>query len=241
MKEHEEHTAGTAPSVRRVGAILAGVVLSAVVIFSLGVMVGKRVTGNVATVAEPPPALPTETLAPPAYRPPDEPPPAAETATSPDREKLTFFDNLSKEKAAPPELPRKADTTPEKAAAQEEATAATTKGGTPPQQPGEAAPAKTAKETPTPPPPPPPTVQSLAGAGRYYVQVSSTTNRQWADDLVKRLGKKNVSPKSVPVTLQGKQWYRIKVGSFPDRNSAQKAREILKREMKLDGMVVTGD
>lgn len=226
MKDFEEDAAGPPASVRRVGSILAVVVVAAVVVFSLGVMVGQRVTESVPTAAEPPPALPTETLVPP-------PAPASKEAPvkgkSPSRPtgKLTFFETLSGDKAAaPPALPKP----PPKAAAPSREP--------PPPQP----------EAQKPPPPvktaaassPGTQIKALMGSGPYHVQVSSTTNSAWAGDLVARLKKKGIKAVSTPVTIKGKRWYRIRVGSFPDKESARRAREILKRKMKLDGMVVSG-
>jgi DedD protein len=218
MKDFEESGMGGNASPRRVGALLAAVVVTAVVVFSLGVMVGKRVTGTVPLITEPPATLPTETLVPPP--PPDlekptgerkEPPAAKEIAS----EKLTFFDTLSADKPAPPSLPKES-------------------------------PAKVKEPAKPPPAPKSPrepsqVIESLKGPGNYYVQVSSTTKRVWADDLVRKLKKKGISSTSTSVTLKGKKWYRIRIGTFADKGSARKAGAVLKEKMKLDGMVVTGD
>jgi len=242
MKGFEENTPGSPASVHRVGAILAAVVVSAVVIFSLGVMVGRRVTGTVATVEKPPPALPTETLVPPSSRPADESPGAGKPAQDVPEEKLTFFDTLSSEKAAAPTLPRKPEAEVASTGAEPSGPPAVTSGGT-----GKPAAEKSLEAPPPQEPPktaalsPPDQVRALLGSGRYYVQVSSTTNCQWADDLVRKLVKKGIATESVPVTIKGTRWYRIRVGSFPDRGAAQKAQGILKKSMSLDGMVVTVD
>ena len=116
MKEFEESGTGATASVRRVGTILAVVVVAAVIVFSLGVMVGKRVTGGGQALSEPPSALPTETLRP---RPSQKAEKKAESRPAPEAqgaksgkdplssEKLTFFDTLSGDKAAaPPALPK---------------------------------------------------------------------------------------------------------------------------------------
>ena len=115
MKEFEESGAGRSPSVEKVGTILAVVVVAAVVVFSLGVMVGKRVTGIMPALSEPPSTLPTEGLKPLAQRPEEKPvkspakpqPKTAESAGEPlSSEKLTFFETLSSDKATvPPPLP----------------------------------------------------------------------------------------------------------------------------------------
>jgi cell division protein FtsN len=221
MKDFDEGTEGSAASVRRVGMILAGVVLGAVAVFSLGVMVGQRVTESVPSLGEPPPSVPMETLVPPADPAPEKRAVAEGTSTL-SGDKLTFFDTLSGEKASsPPSLPK-----------------------SPPPKP-------VAKAKPAPKPAPPPAarppaasptekVSALLGGGPWYVQVASTTSRQGASDLVTRLKKKGIKASSTPVTLKGKQWYRVRIGSFPDKNSANQARKILKEQLKIDGLVMGG-
>jgi cell division protein FtsN len=223
MKDLEEGTGGSPASVRKVGTVLAGVVLGAVIVFSLGVMVGQRVTESVPSLGEPPPILPTETLVPPQPSGHEVPPDPEENSPSAG-EKLTFFDTLSKEKAEPPPALPKAPPKP------------------PPPPPPVVAPAAKpepeAKVPPRAPASPAEQIAALRGSGTYHVQVSSTTNREWANDLVARLKKKGISAVSTPVTLKGKQWYRIRIGTFPDRDSAVRARKVLKEKMKLDGMIV---
>jgi cell division septation protein DedD len=234
MRDFEEGAAGSPASVRRVGTILAVVVVAAVVVFSLGVMVGQRVTESVPTAAEPPPALPTETLVPPPAPAPKEAS-VKEKAPSRPAEKLTFFETLSGDKAAaPPALPKPSPPPPPPKAAAP--------------SPEPAPSPKPATQKPSPPPPvkaasassPGAQIKALMGSGPYHVQVSSTTNSAWAGDLVARMKKKGIKAVSTPVTIKGKKWYRIRVGSFPDRESAIQARQILKQKMKLDGMVVSG-
>jgi len=241
MKEFEESGAGRSPSVEKVGTILAVVVVAAVVVFSLGVMVGKRVTGIMPALSEPPSTLPTEGLKPLAQRPEEKPvkspakpqPKTAESAGEPlSSEKLTFFETLSSDKATvPPPLPapppkvktavaRKPEPPPKKAETAEE----------PPPKPRQ----KTAAQNPG------AEVMSLRGPGQYYVQVASTTKQAWAGDLVRRLKKRGVEARSTTVTLKGKRWYRIRVGTFPDRDAARQAMKVLKG-MGQDGMVVRGD
>jgi septal ring-binding cell division protein DamX len=237
MRDFEESGMGGNASARRVGALLAAVVATAVVVFSLGVMVGKRVTGTVPLITEPPATLPTETLVPPPppdleppagerEKPPPEAPPAAKAISS---EKLTFFDTLSADKPSPPTLPKEP---PAKVKA--------------PPRPAPPPPAAKVKQPDKPPPVPSPprelsqVIARLMGPGNYYVQVSSTTNRVWADDLVGKLKKKGIESTSTSVVLKGKKWYRIRIGTFADKGSARKAGALLKEKLKLDSMVVTG-
>jgi DedD protein len=237
MRDFEESGRGGNASARRVGALLAAVVATAVVIFSLGVMVGKRVTGTVPLITEPPATLPTETLIPPP--PPDLEKPAGEGVKPPEKTasakpissgKLTFFDTLSADKPAPPTLPKKP---PAKVKA--------------PPRPAPSPPAAEVKLPDKPPPAhgssrePSQVIESLMGPGKYYVQVSSTTNRASADDLVKKLKQKGLNSTSTSVVIKGKKWYRIRIGTFADKGSARKAGVVLKEKMKLDSMVVIGD
>lgn len=238
MMDFEERGRGGNASARRVGALLAAVVATAVVVFSLGVMVGKRVTGTVPLITAPPATLPTETLVPPppldlekpageGEEPPTEEPTAARSTSS---EKLTFFDTLSADKPAPPTLPKKPP--------------AKVKAPPRPASPPPVAEARVPrKPAPAQRPPREPSrvIESLMGPGNYYVQVSSTTNRVWADDLVRRLKKKGINSTSTSVIIKGKKWYRIRIGTFADKGSARKAGAVLKEKMKLDIMVVTGD
>jgi DamX protein len=222
MKQFEEGTEESAASVRRVGLILAGVVLGAVAVFSLGVMVGQRVTESVPSLGEPPPSVPMETLVPPAAPAPEKK--VAAEGTAPSGDKLTFFDTLSGEKAsAPPSLPK----TPQPKSAPAAAP-------TPAAKPAPAPAAKPAAASPA------ERVNALRGSGSWYVQVASTTSSQGANDFVARLKKKGIKAVSTPVTLKGKQWYRVRIGSFPDKDSANQARKILKQNMKIDGLVMGG-
>jgi len=227
MKQFEEGTEGSAASVRRVGLILAGVVLGAVAVFSLGVMVGQRVTESVPSLGEPPPSVPMETLVPPTAPAPEKK--VAAEGTAPSGDKLTFFDTLSGEKASsPPSLPKKPPPKP-----------------APPKSAPAAAPPPAAKSAPAPAAKPAAAspaerVNALRGSGSWYVQVASTTSSQGANDLVARLKKKGVKAVSTPVTLKGKQWYRVRIGTFPDKNSANQAWKILKQNMKIDGLVMGG-
>ena len=238
MRGFEESGMGGNASARRVGALLAAVVATAVVVFSLGVMVGKRVVGTVPLITAPPATLPTETLVPPpppdlekpageSEKPPPQEPTAARSISS---EKLTFFDTLSADKPVPPTLPKEPP--------------AKVKAPPRPDPPPPVAEARVPdKRLPAQSPPQDPSrvIKSLMAPGNYYVQVSSTTNSAWADDLVRKLKKKGIESTSTSVTLKGKKWYRIRIGTFADKGSARKAGAVLKEKMKLDSMVVTGD
>lgn len=226
MQDFEEHEGGTASSPRRVGLLLAAIVAVAVVLFSLGVMVGKKAQVPAPEMLEPPTALPTETLVP--LSPGDLPvKPARETEkgaageeASP-AQKLTFFDRLSGEKADEPALPRPVDKAPVAPPAAEKK--------------------PVAKPSMEPPPAPASRIAALSSGGPWAVQVSSGTNRDWSDDYVGKLKKRGLEARSVSVMLDGKRWYRIRIGVFPDRATAKEARQLLESGFDLKGNVVQGD
>lgn len=242
MQDFEEHEGGPASSPRRVGLLLAAVVAVAVVLFSLGVMVGKKAHMPAPEIVDPPTALPTETLVP--LSPEDLP--AASTGRSEDggagpgaapAQKLTFFDRLSGEGADEPALPKRVEKTPPAAppAAAEKAA---------PEPAREPPPARAAAEGRGKRPPqasPASRIAELSSGGPWAVQVSSGTNRVWSDDYVGKLKKRGLEARSVAVMLDGKRWYRIRIGRFPDRATAREARQILESGLDLKGNVVQGD
>ena len=233
MQDFEEHEAGTPTSPRRVGLLLAAVVAVAVVVFSLGVMVGKKARTPEPAALLPPAALPTETLVPlsPEDLPVKDDAPEVETTEGepPASGKLTFFDRLSGEEAGEPKLPKVPEEEKEDP------------------KPLVVRKPKPAAESAPPPPPkkapltPAEQIAKLSSGGRWAVQVSSGTNRAWSDDYVKKLSKRGLEARSVSVSLDGKQWYRIWVGSYPDRSTARKAQGILASRFDIKGNVVQGD
>ena len=84
-------------------------------------------------------------------------------------------------------------------------------------------------------------VNDLRSAGEYHLQVSSSTKKSWAEDLVKKLKKQGIEARMKVVTVKGKKRFRIRVGPFADTSAANKAKAIFKKEMNIDGMVVSGD
>ena len=213
-------------SPQRVGVILAAVVFAAVVVFVLGVMVGKRGAGKVSVIEEPPASLPMEMPVSASELVSEPPPPAEKPLPS---GKLTFFDSLSGDPAAPP--PKQSRSRGKKPERSEKRSSA---GSGPEGKPTETAP-ETGGSRPA------DRINSLLGSGNYYVQISSTTNGAWADDLVAKMKKKGITAKSTSVIIKGKKWYRIRVGTFADRDAAAKASGVFRKTMKIDNMVVSGD
>jgi septal ring-binding cell division protein DamX len=233
MQDFEEHEAGTPTSPRHVGLLLAAVVAVAVIVFSLGVMVGKKARTPEPKELQPPSALPTETLVPlsPEDLPVKDDAPTAPESEPQESQKLTFFDRLSGDAAGEPELPKAPEEKKE-----DPAPLVVRKPDAKPA--GESAPPPPRQK---PPPSPARQIAELSSGGRWAVQVSSGTNKAWSDDYVDKLSKRGLEARSVSVSLDGKQWYRIWIGSFPDRDTAKKAQGILSSRFDIKGNVVQGD
>lgn len=223
-------------SALRVGLALGAIVLGAVVIFGLGVMEGSRVAGLAPVVAAPPNALPTETLAPLPSAPAT---PAA--ATPPD--KLTFYDRLSgvapaaplalleNQPPAPPASPGAPVQLPDAGQPAPATTGAVARAA--------AAPAPTEPAARTAPPSktnPAAQIRKLTGKGRFTVQLAAVGDRSAAAQtaaLIKRNGFESVT---VMASVKGKIWYRIRVGSFPDKQAAARAAGIFRSAYGLNAI-----
>ncbi len=199
-------------SALRVGAALGGIVLAAVVVFSLGVMVGKRVAESVPAVTAPPLALPTETVPPLPVA-----PPAPVSPIPP--EKLTFYDRLSG--VAPGALvapsegqPAPKAHSPAPGAIVAVATAAPT---------GDDAVAQ---------------IMKLTGKGHFAVQVAAVNERAAADETASRVKRLGFKALTVVASVKGKTWYRIRVGSFPSKQAAAQAARIFTSAYGLNAIAV---
>jgi cell division septation protein DedD len=105
-----------------------------------------------------------------------------------------------------------------------------------------------AVETPAPPKPKPAPVSKAAAppkppaapaSGRFSIQVASVQESQGAEKLVGELRKKGYQAYQVRSEVAGKGvWYRIRVGAFEDRGSAEKMLGRLKGE-HYHGLVVS--
>jgi len=235
-------------SAMRVGLALGAIVLGAVVVFGLGVMEGSRVAELAPVVSAPPDALPTETLktlpSAPAI-------PAA--PISPD--KLTFYDRLSGvAPAAPVALPEgqppaqvltpaaapAAQGTP--APQPDTRTSPVTAGAAPSKT---AAPAaaeagvKTAAKTAAPSKSDPAAqIRKLAGKGRFTVQIAAVSDRSDAAATAALMKRNGFDAITVMASVKGKIWYRIRVGSFPNRQAATQAAGIFHSGFGLNAIPV---
>jgi len=218
----------------RVGAVLAGVVLAAVLLFSLGVMTGARIALRAPDHPEAAaPATPAVSA----------PPPAA-TAVPPGS--LTFYDRRSG--AAVPRPPvqhdEPADQSAPGTAAAPEAPAPAPPAATPAER-------QTAAKRETGPAAAKPLeaarpsggdaaarVKNLMGRGPYAVQVAAVTDRASAAALAERLRRQGLPATTVTATSKGKTWYRLRVGSFPSREAAVRAAGLLHAELGLEATPV---
>ncbi|MBN2383691.1 SPOR domain-containing protein [bacterium] len=105
---------------------------------------------------------------------------------------------------------------------------------------------KTSKPTATPTikppltPTPVPEVQlPTPQPGRYSIQVASFSERDAAKTLAQTLLNHDFPAYTEPVTTQGKTLYRVRVGHFNDRETAQKVSNQLKSKEKLDTWVAS--
>ena len=206
-------------SMLRVGAALGGIVLAAVVIFGLGVMVGKRVAESGPALSPPPLALPTEDV------PPVPATPAAPAASIPP-ESLTFDDRLSGV-APPPPLSLPERQPPQQAGPphQSQPAPAATTPATTTAPPGEAPGPQPQAKAPSPARGADPEAQisRLAGKGRYSVQVAAVNNRADAEETAARIKRQGFEVVTVMASVKGKVWYRIRVSSFPTKEAAAQA------------------
>lgn len=77
----------------------------------------------------------------------------------------------------------------------------------------------------------------LSEEGKYTVQVSSFTEREKATDLVTRLIRKKYSAYITSTQISQTTWYRVRVGQFATREEAQKFALTLKKKEKLNTFV----
>jgi len=199
---------------------MAATVVS-VVIFLCGVLVGRGVRAERATVADSSPATSTAETTPPAPAVAAAPAPTPAgsdptKASPPAADDLTYFNRLEKPAAPAEQL---------KAAVPEKATPPVVKPAPPPPPPKAA--------TPTPASTEPPAASSAApepaGSG-FAVQIAALNVRSEADAIAKRLSSKGyaayvLSPPSGTPTV-----FRVRVGKFPTRREAETVASKLQKE-----------
>jgi len=229
-------------SALRVGLTLGGIVLTAVVIFGLGVLEGSRVAERAPELAAPPSALPTETLQP---RPSGPVTPA--TPVQPD--KLTFYDRLSG--VAPPAPVALSEGQPP---AQGLTPVTTSALGARARQPEVQSPPVTAVATPrktattaaeatvkTAAPSksdPAAQIRKLTGKGRFTVQMAAVSERAAAAETAALIKRNGFDAVTVMASVKGRILYRIRVGSFPNKTAAAQAAGIFHSAYGLNAIPV---
>lgn len=206
---------------RQIASIVVGSIVVLAVVFVLGLNVGKQLARS----DRRPPASGDALAA--LDQPPVAQPPGAR------EEALTYHDRLVKERpaAAPAEPTRPA---PEAQAA-------------PPPPPPPPAPAEAAGEPPAEPttaapsPRPPPAASASAvravPAGDWCVQVGAASDREESERIASRF--QRFSPRIETALVQGKTWYRVRVGAFETKGAAEKYLKDLTRETGAKGFVTS--
>jgi DedD protein len=210
--------------------------LASIVIFLLGIFVGKRIEERrVAKPEEPLIRLPV--------KPSGQDTSGASAGQS--KEEITFYDTLAKSARAelPPEGKSNEVKQPEKATQPDAKEPPSRSKETPPParskpetKPAEKAKATAQKSNPA------PAAQAAEGAESgqaWYVQVNALPDENSAKVWVDRLRKKGYKAYLTEARVKGKIWYRVRVGQYSSREEAQKVENTLKNKEKLSNAFAT--
>jgi DedD protein len=204
-----------------------GFTLAAVIIFFLGLFVGKGIEARKIVKAEEP--LVKIPVTPPAQ--------GSGGGRSQPKEELTFYDTLTKNPGAPPSEPRpKASREPEK-------TAAPPVKDNKPQTKEERfakAPAKNAEKSETAKIALPSENPDRGEPGKpWTVQINALPDPRSAQIWVDRLKNKGYNAYSSEVLNKGKTWYRVRVGRYGSREEAEKIEQALRTKENFTKAFVT--
>ena len=89
------------------------------------------------------------------------------------------------------------------------------------------------------PPPPPPPKAAPAPKSGWSVQVASYDNANDADARVAKLRERDLKAYRVTALIRGQNWHRVKVGSYPSKDAAAKARGDLARVLGTRDLMIT--
>jgi DedD protein len=82
--------------------------------------------------------------------------------------------------------------------------------------------------------------QGAVTGGAFTLQLSSTQNREEADRFVAKLRDRGYAPYVLKAEVPGRgTWYRVRMGSFPTKEAAQRYLADFKRETQLQAFVAT--
>jgi cell division septation protein DedD len=101
-------------------------------------------------------------------------------------------------------------------------------------------PVEARKVAPTPVPPPDPPRPATSGKGAWVVQVGSTQDRIEAERIAARFATRGARVESADVPGKGR-WYRVRLGSFETRESADRYLRDLERGTGAKGFVATAN
>ena len=198
----------------------AGFAVTAVIIFLLGMMVGKGIEeGKMLKVAAPAARIPVKPSDP-EHRPAPTPPP---------KEELTFYDTLTKTPAAQSPLEKKLqDTKRGDKVAQADVKGSILKRETRPTGKAEDRQAEATGKTSS-----PETAERKEAGTSWTVQVNAFPDEDSAKIWVDRLKNKGYKAYVTEVRNKGKVWYRVRIGHYDTREEAEKIEETLKNKENL--------
>jgi len=200
---------------RQIASVVVGAIVVLAVVFVLGFNVGKQVVRSEQRLQ----SAGGDVLAG-LDQAPATPPPAVRD------ESLTYHDRLVKERPAPP--PADPPPAPAPVAPPEPAPVA-------PAAP-EASPAAAVLPSPV-PAPAPQEAAAPAPAGDWCVQVGAANDRAESDRIAAKF--QRFKPRIEIAILQGKTWYRVRIGAFETKADAEKFLKDLARETGAKGFVTS--
>jgi cell division protein FtsN len=208
----------------RLALLGVGAALVLVLVFLLGVLVGKGLWGGRRPVTVPLAEGPRDVLPAPS---------AGEPEKRPD---LTFYDDLKRPDGKGTETFRETQV-PAPATQAETAIPARPEPEAPPSAPP-AASAQQPRESPAPAKPRPEPKPAVPQAV-FTVQVGSFRDRGAAEELAARMKGQGVSPQVVAAPVGGRTWYRVQVGLYDTRAEAENLYRKTLRPKGIQGFVTT--
>ncbi len=206
-------------------ALGGGFTIVSVIVFLLGMLVGKSIEAR--KVVKPPEPL---------VRIPVRPAAQGSSATAGSREEMTFYETLTKSASAPvlsEEAPKEVKRNPDKTVKVE------------PKDPntgareGSAAKARKLEEKPASPVNRSQTVENSDANKSWTVQVNAFPDEKSAKDSVERLKEKGYKAFSTEVRNNGRVWYRVRVGRFNSRDEAEKIENTLRNKENMANAFAT--
>jgi DedD protein len=201
--------------------------IAAAIIFFLGIINGKAITNRAITG---PAALAVRMPAPPRSQ-PDPPPESQAQESRASRDSKTTGMVTAGDKGSP-KKPQPQEKTAEKSIPKSPPRTVESAPRVP-EKSGEkaAGPARPERISPT---------SRTAPPGRNWtVQIKSSPDKKFADDWVARLKSKGYDAFVVQADVEGKTWYRIRVGHLATRPEAESLRSTLESKEKLGGTFLT--